>query len=78
MCSFHNGSDFSGYTEVLYHPKTDINYTNFGDTLAILLIWLVDAISFHISYHLDEYQTMFCYYNFLSFEISICLFHRPL
>ncbi len=22
MCSVHYGSDFSGYTEVLYHPKT--------------------------------------------------------
>ena len=22
MCSFHYGSDISGYTEVLYHPKT--------------------------------------------------------
>ncbi len=37
MCSFHYGSDFSGYTEVLYHPKTSLrNYTFWQKGKAIL------------------------------------------
>ncbi len=31
MCSFHYGSDFSGYTEVLYHPKTVLNLLSFHE-----------------------------------------------
>ena len=31
MCSFHYVSDFSGYTEVLYHPKTIHIFLYFKD-----------------------------------------------
>ncbi len=45
MCSFHYVSDISGYTEVLYHPKTVLLLSAFM-LLRFFLIFIIDVFRF--------------------------------